>query len=607
MRIACLLLLAVVFIGCSFVSPEKDTAPADMVWHNEKLYVAEEMSRRISVIEPETGKVFKSLKLNFNPVALAVDSSGDAVFVCGGGAKGELVRINGSSGKVLFNAEAGHTPSALVFDPNSNRVFVAARFSNQVLTFNAETGEIINRMDCIREPVALVLAGKNNHLLLVGNHLPLARGTDSTIASEISVFDTNNEKLIRSISLPNGSNAVKAAALSGDGKFAYFTHALGRYPLPTTQVERGWMNTAALSIINCETLQREETILLDDMENGFAIPWDVAVNRQTGTLAVSSFGTDEVIVMNENDLHRAVAAHREKVKTAANAGEELIPELENTLSFCADFRRRIRCNGRGARALVLNGGDLYIGMYYTGNLNHIDLKTKFVSEVISGTAVSGDKVRLGEALFNDAGMCFQQWQACATCHPDARMDALHWDLLNDGMGNHKNTRSLLLSHHTPPVMSRGVRDKAETAVRAGMHHIQFIERPEEDAQLIDYYLSNLQPVQSPHRNRDGSLTEKAKKGERIFHLSGCASCHNGPHYTDGMLRDVGTGTGTEKGVKFDTPTLIELWRTAPYLHDGRALTVKEAITTYNHGYQRGNTKDLSEKELEELVEFLLSL
>ena len=52
-----------------------------------------------------------------------------------------------------------------------------------------------------------------------------------------------------------------------------------------------------------------------------------------------------------------------------------------------------------------------------------------------------------------------------------RPDALNWDLLNDGIGNPKNTLSLLLSHQTPPVMITGVRASAEDAVRAGIKYI----------------------------------------------------------------------------------------------------------------------------------------
>lgn len=59
-------------------------------------------------------------------------------------------------------------------------------------------------------------------------------------------------------------------------------------------------------------------------------------------------------------------------------------------------------------------------------------------------------VRKDETLFNDATICFQQWQSCASCHPGGgRLDGLNWDLVNDGIGNPKNTKSLLLVHKTP--------------------------------------------------------------------------------------------------------------------------------------------------------------
>src|SRR5204862_1447522 len=91
-------------------------------------------------------------------------------------------------------------------------------------------------------------------------------------------------------------------------------------------------------------------------------------------------------------------------------------------------------------------------------------------------------VRKGEKLFNDGLLSFQGWLSCASCHgPDGRVDGLNWDLLNDGIGNPKNTKSLLLAHRTPPAMSQGVREDAEEAVRAGIRHILFAERPDRDA------------------------------------------------------------------------------------------------------------------------------
>jgi cytochrome c peroxidase len=207
-------------------------------------------------------------------------------------------------------------------------------------------------------------------------------------------------------------------------------------------------------------------------------------------------------------------------------------------------------------------------------------------------------------FFNDASLCFQHWQSCASCHPDGRADGLNWDLLNDGLGNPKNTKSLLLSHKTPPVMSLGARDKAETAVRTGIKLIQFAVRPQEDAAAIDAYCRSLEPVPSPYRARASSAV--VKRGQRVFQQAGCASCHPAPLYTDMKSYDVGTGKEVDAGLKFDTPTLVEVWRTAPYLHDGRAATMKEVLTRHNPGDKHGATTGLNEVQLEDLAAFVLA-
>ena len=57
----------------------------------------------------------------------------------------------------------------------------------------------------------------------------------------------------------------------------------------------------------------------------------------------------------------------------------------------------------------------------------------------------------------------------------------------------------------------------------------------------------------------------------------------------------------------DTASLIEVWRTAPYLHDGRHLTVKELLETGKHGNTHGQIGRLDEHEVDNLVKFVLSL
>ena len=197
---------------------------------------------------------------------------------------------------------------------------------------------------------------------------------------------------------------------------------------------------------------------------------------------------------------------------------------------------------------------------------------------------------------------------CFSCHPgNARVDGFNWDLVNDGIGNPKNTKSLLLAHKTPPAMSLGVRTNAEMSVRAGIKFILFTNQPEEVAVSIDEYLKSLTPVPSPYLAH-GKLSEAAKRGQKLFSKAGCSDCHLPGLYTDLHPHDVGTQNQHDKVTdRFYTPTLIEVWRTAPYLHDGSAATMRDVVTTRNPHDQHGVTSNLSSREIDDLCEFLLSL
>ena len=225
-----------------------------------------------------------------------------------------------------------------------------------------------------------------------------------------------------------------------------------------------------------------------------------------------------------------------------------------------------------------------------------------------GPPVIWDTIRRGEVLFHDGTYCRQQWQSCVSCHPDARADGINWDLLNDGINNPKNTKSMLFSHETPPAMATGVRADAETAVRAGVHSILFAHLPLQDYSAMDEYLKSLRPVPSPFL-MDGQLSDSAKRGKLLFNdaRTGCSVCHpESNYYTDMELHDVGTHE-YDYYKEYDTPTLIEVWRTAPYLHDGRYETIREVIVEGKHFAADDRLDRLTDQEIDDLVEFVLSL
>ena len=78
-------------------------------------------------------------------------------------------------------------------------------------------------------------------------------------------------------------------------------------------------------------------------------------------------------------------------------------------------------------------------------------------------------------------------------------------------------------------------------------------------------------------------------------------------FTDLKSHGVTSATGRDGGKEWDTPSLVECWRTAPYLFDGRAATMRDVLTTFNKDDNHGVTSTLTAAQLDELIEYVLSL
>ncbi|MCD6288060.1 MAG: beta-propeller fold lactonase family protein [Candidatus Hydrogenedentes bacterium] len=561
------------------------------------LYIAEATANQVAVFSIAKGKVVKTISLPHPPTGLALNRDKDLLYVTCAAPDGHVYVVNLKRVKPVLSMHVGHTPNAPVLSPDGRALYVCNRFSNDVSVLDLDKRKETARIPVLHEPVAAAVT-LDGRFLFVANQLPVGPADGDYAAAAVSVIDTSAQEVVKDIQLLNGATGLRGICISPDGDYVYVTHILARYQLPTTQLERGWMNTNALSILDATDLSLVNTVLLDDVDLGAADPWGIACTADGKYLCISHAGTHELSVIDREALH----------KKLPKPTDNPMVEPFNDLSFMVGLRRRLRLLGNGPRGLAIIGATAYATEYFSDSLAIVDI-TKTPPGVQSlplGPKTNMTVARRGEMLFNDAEHCFQRWQSCASCHPgEGRPDALNWDLLNDGLGNPKNTKSLLLSHKTPPAMSTGVRADAKTAVRAGFRHIQFVQLPEKDAAAVDEYLKSLKPVPSP-RLVDGKLSKAAKRGKRVFEQARCNLCHSGPMLTDMAQYDVGTGRDSEKGHTFDTPTLVEVWRSAPYLHDGRAATMQEVLTTYNPNDKHGVTSNLNRQEINNLAEFVLS-
>ena len=586
-----------------------DVSPVDVVVGPEgkSLYVAQFDAQKVAVVDIAGGKIDRQIKSSIKPTGVAVSADGKKLYVTGGGATGRVDVINIANGKRTGNIAVGHTPTSPVLSVDGSKLYVSNQFTDDVSVVDLAKSKEIKRVKAVRQcgSSAITPDGKN---LFVTNLLPAGVADGDYAAAAVTVIDTASDKVVATVQLLNGSMGVQGVCVSPDGKYAYVTHILGRYQLPTTQLERGWVNTNALSVIDVATKKLVNTVLIDDVDLGAANPWGVVCSADGKFVCVAIAGTHEICVIDRTQLHDRLdkVARGERV-TEVSASADDVP---NDLSFLVGCKKRIKLNGKGPRSLAVVGAKVYAGQYFSDTIEAVpfaaDRNVKSTTiELASNVHLS--KIRRGEMLFNDATICFQQWHSCASCHPgQGRSDGINWDLLNDGLGNPKNTKSLLYSHVTPPAMSRAVRENAEAGVRAGIRYILFAVREEADAEAIDTYLKSLEAVDSP-KLKKGKLSRNAKKGKRLFEEANCASCHSGNHYTNLEKYNVATGRGREVDIEFDTPTLRELWRTGPYLHDGRAETIEEVLTKYNKDDNHGATSELTEKQIGFLAEYVLSL
>lgn len=559
--------------------------PTDITLNDKgEILITEKGRNRISIFSPDGKTLLRTIPVDESPTGILLDA--DKAYVTTNAATGHLQIISLETGKQETAIATGSGACYPIFGPDKKHIYVCNQFQNTVSEVNPAIHQVIRSVKVLREPKS-ALFSKDGEYLFVTNFLPAQRADVDYVAACVSVIRMSDFTKVKDIQLANGSNALRGICMTPDGKYIYISHNLGRFTVPTSQLQQGWMNTSAFSIIDVAKQEFIGAVVVDEPERGAAGIWSIVCNDET--LFITHSGTHEVSVID----HKAML---DKFLNYPNKSM-----LDYDLRFLYGLRKRIPLEGNGPRKMIMENGKLYIPTYFADILNIVDAQTCEIATANLNPDREESAENKGERYFNDASHCFQNWQSCNGCHPgDARTDGMNWDLMNDGVGNSKNCKSLLFSHPTPPSMISGIRETAEWAVRAGFKFIQFFDITEEDAVCVDAYLKSLRPVPSPYLV-DGELSDLAKEGRKIFEKLNCTECHSGPYYTDLKMHRIGEDIEFEKG--WDTPTLREVWRTAPYLFDGRAATMEEVFEIHKHGID----KKVSKKEIKALTEYVNSL
>ena len=247
--------------------------------------------------------------------------------------------------------------------------------------------------------------------------------------------------------LPAGSKFLRGRCTTPDGKYVYLAHTIGRNWLPVTQVDHGWCHNAALSVFDAKSGRFVNTVLLDDPDRGAAEPWDVICNETE--IVVAHSGSSELSYIDR-------VAFEGKLEAAQGR------DLSSDLTFLADIRRRVPTPKQGPRKLKFQNG--------------VAMVTEYLED--------RPGITRGELLFNDARLCFQHWQSCATCHPDGGTDGMEWSFPRaTGFGVPEVSCDLRnLEYAKTPRAKRTKRD-AEIAL--------FVTLPDETAQAMSDYIRSV--------------------------------------------------------------------------------------------------------------------
>lgn len=576
----------------------KYLSPADLAASSDGkyVYVALQQMKQVAQFDCASNQVVKYFSVPNEPTGVAVAQNGETIYVTCASERwpaGTVCVISTETGKITRRIAAGHYARSPVLSSNGKKLYTCNWLGNDVSEIDLNTGTE-KRIPMVREPYAAAIT-PDGATLVVTNSLPEQKATDTvSLTGKVSLVSTSSGTVDAVIPVfPVGTHSMFGVCVSNDGKYAFVTHLVGKFTLPATDLENGWVHTNNMAIIDIGKKKLLNDVTLDYSGEGYPNPWGVAQTGDGKFLCILHAGWHKMTVIDYAQLISLASSDN---------------DLSHEFSAIYSISRKADLPVKSPRSIAMVGNKAYIAGYYSDSLYSVSISSLLPgrgSSYALGESKPLRGERLGEFIFADASICFQKWQSCFSCHPFGRPDALNWMLAFENAPQ-RNAKSMLHSWWTPPTNWNGRRPHAggiDGSVRMGIYYELKGEPLEEISAPMDTFLMRMKPVMSPYLVK-GRLSASAENGKAIFKRVGCNDCHPAPLYTDNEYWNAGVPDSMDANLDWNTPSLIEAWRTAPYGHIGSYDKIKEIIQLRAHSL--GASK-LSEQELNELVEFVSSL
>jgi len=581
----------------------------DLTPDGRLLLVANADNGTVTVVNTKTFKAVREITVGEKPEGVTWIGQGPVAAVAVYGAN-QVLFIDTGAGRVLSRLRPAVEPYGIVADRAARRIWVTHEYSGVVSEIDAATRRVVRTMALAPFIRGVALSPDEGRLYVTGYYNGALYALDLKSGQVVDQWKGHaTDNLCRNVVLhPRRPKAylpyLRSMVETVHGNGSIFPH-LAICDLVGNKGSKSGADT------------RRKSMGLDSFNGALQVvcnPWEAAIAPDGSRLYIAQAGTDDVTLCGVvDDDYREIKRMAWRVHVGRNP-------------------RAIRFSPDGRRVYVDNTLDFNVTVH--------DARTmRLLATVrVCDPPKSPEWVR-GKILFNTAlpPMTRRSWIACSSCHPDGHNDGRVWHN-PEGL---RKTPALFGLAHTHPLHWSADRDEVqdfEYTIRgplmqgeglfdgpirpkAGFLPTELDEHlagKSADLDALAVYTNSVDFALSPHIPAPGKLSAAAQRGRKLFFRAdvGCATCHSGPYYTDSSLKkpfhlhDVGTGSDdpTEKiGPRYDTPTLLGVYRTAPYLHDGKAATLRDVLTTCNRGDRHGKTSQLAASEIDDLVAFLMSL
>ena len=554
-------------------------------------------SGTVTIVDPQTFMKLREIPVGHKPegVTFLGQTHQLAVAIY---ADDQVVFVDADKGEVLGRCDVFDEPYAVVSTHDGSRVWVTLEYPGQLIEIDASSRKIVRTLNAGAFPRGLALSADERTALVTEYYTATVRFLELSSGKEIAAVPASaTDNLARQITVhPTRPKAYvphqrsKITAAHGEGSIFPYISVIDLPTAVSPSDEKG----------------KRKRIPMDSFIGNLvtASPWEVAISPNGQQAVVVFGGTDDLFVMEVlDDNYR-----------------ELTPIQHMNIGHNP---RAVKYSTDGKWFWLYNALDFEVVAYDAKTLSRAGLVRVTENPL-------GDEILRGKRLFYSAlmPMASRRWIACSSCHPDSDPDGRTWQN-PEGLRNTPPLVGLAWTHPQHWSADRDETQDFEHTIRGllmqgrGLINGPVAEslgppnkgRSRDLDALAAYTNSHTVPL-SPHAKN--GLSDAAKRGRDVFFAkeTACATCHSGPYFTDSnpatkpALHDVGTGRSdpSEKmPLKYDTPTLLGVYRSAPYLHDGSAKTLRDLLTTSNAGDKHGKTSHLNSAQVDDLIEFLKAL